>query len=111
MPAPPVPPSSSHTAQRLEQDVVQVKSMLHTLVDEVRRLREVTNREDSRAIHIHRVDHMDIEQLYHVIGRLAVDKLDGTLNVGFSRNLRVNPRLPGSEESPRPAKKNTSRPS
>lgn len=84
---------------RAERDLADLKAGLQALAAEVRQLREESPK---RTLHIETVEQLTVEQLFHIIGRLEVDKLDGTLNVGISRNLRVNPRLPaGPDEKAR----------
>lgn len=93
-PAPPPAPTPSPDVETLKQELRDLKEALQAMREEIQHLHEALPKGDHPPVHIHRVDRMDIQHLYHVIGRLAVDQLDGTLNVGFSRNLRVNPRVP-----------------
>jgi hypothetical protein len=90
-----------HLAPRSPDPSLQdLRASLLRLEEELRQLRAAMPGRDHRTIVIERVDHLTVEQLYHIIGRLAVDQLDGTLNVGFSRNLRVHPRMPKPDQAP-----------
>lgn len=90
---------------QLLRELAEVKGALCALTDEFQRWRAATG-DGMRTIHIHRVEHFEVEQMNHTIGHLAVDQLDGTLNVGFSRNLRLTPK----PVRPTPAPKVISRP-
>lgn len=99
-------PARPAAPSRLERDLAEVRAGLQALAAELRQLREAA---PERTLHIDKVEHLTVEQLYHIIGRLEVDQLDGTLNVGISRNLRVGPRLPAEvvtkrAENPRSVK-------
>jgi hypothetical protein len=84
-------PRPSPDAARLQRELAEVKAALQVLTTELRQLREASER---RTVHIDKVEQMTVEQLFHIIGRLEVDDLGGTLNVGISRNLAVGPRVP-----------------
>jgi hypothetical protein len=83
----PNPPSPD--AARLQRELAEVKAALQGLTTELRQLREAGER---RTVPIDKVEQMTVEQLFHIIGRLEVDDLGDTLNVGISRNLAVGSR-------------------
>ena len=96
-------PEAVRDLAEFRRELTELKSLMSNVLTELKELRNRSEQSDQRTVHIHRVDHMEIEQMCHVIGRLAVDQLDGTLNVGFSRNLRVTPRLTGETDGKRTA--------